>query len=347
MTVARSRKDNKEDTTGATGMRLRIIMTVAGVGGLALLIILVMHSGVNDVAATLGSAGWALLWLIPVHIAPIALDAVGWRALLHDHRQASLPYLSWIAAVRDSINSLLPVARVGGEVAGVRLLMMRGVPGSASAASVMVEVTLTLAVQFIFTLVGLGILLYYLSDHVAARLVILGLLVSLPLLIVFYLLQHRWGLFQLLERVLTALTGRKVLSLAGDPARLDEAIQHLYRRRGVLLTAALWQFAGLMAGAAELWFTLWLLGHPISLPAAIMLESLAQAVQSAAFLVPGALGIQEGSFVLFGAATGLSPDVALALSLAKRVRQVGFGIPSLLSWQWVEGRHLHRLLRRA
>ena len=115
MTVARSRKDNKEDTTGATGMRLRIIMTVAGVGGLALLIILVMHSGVNDVAATLGSAGWALLWLIPVHIAPIALDAVGWRALLHDHRQASLPYLSWIAAVRDSINSLLPVARVGGE----------------------------------------------------------------------------------------------------------------------------------------------------------------------------------------------------------------------------------------
>jgi len=33
-----------------------------------------------------------------------------------------------------------------------------------------------------------------------------------------------------------------------------------------------------------------------------------------------------------GLLLGLGPDVALALSLAKRMREVLFGLPSLLAW---------------
>ena len=43
------------------------------------------------------------------------------------------------------------------------------------------------------------------------------------------------------------------------------------------------------------------------------------------------------------AALGLPADAAIALSLAKRVRELGYGIPALLSWQWTETR---RLLQR-
>lgn len=336
-----------ESPAGRRISRSHLAMTVGGVAGLALGLALLIHSGLKDVIHILGLAGWSLLWVIPVHAAPIAVDALAWRILLYGHPRAGMPFLVWTASVRDSINTLLPVARVGGEVAGVRLLMLRGVPGVTSAASVIVEVTLTLVVQFGFTLLGLMILLYYLQNNEGARIVIIGLLVSLPVLVIFFLLQQRWGLFQLLERALIALTGRQVLSLAGDMAHLDAAIQQLYRQRRLMLVGCFWQFAGLMVGAVEVWFTMWLLGHPIDLLDAIMLESLAQAVQSASFMIPGNLGVQEGSFVLFGAAAGLTPDVSLALSLARRVRQVGYGIPFLLSWQWVEGRHLHRLLRRS
>jgi len=327
--------------------RSHLTVSAAGVAGLALGLALLIHSGLDDVMHILGVAGWSLLWVIPVHVAPIAVDAIAWRVLLRGHPRAGMPFLIWTASVRDSINTLLPVARVGGEVAGVRLLMLRDIPGVTAAASVIVEVTLTLVVQFGFALLGLAILLYYLQDNEGARIVIIGLLVSLPVLVAFFLLQQRWGLFQLLERALIALTGRQVLSLAGDMATLDAAIQQLYRQRRVMLIGCFWQFTGLMVGAVELWFTMWLLGHPFNLLDAIMLESLAQAVQSASFMIPGNLGVQEGSFVLFGAAAGLPADVALALSLARRVRQVGYGIPFLLSWQWVEGRHLHRLLRRS
>ena len=73
---------------------------------------------------------------------------------------------------------------------------------------------------------------------------------------------------------------------------------------------------------------------------ALVLESLTQAIKSAAFLVPGALGIQEGGFVLVGALFGLSPEMALAVSLVKRVRDLAMGVPALLVWQLVEGRRV-------
>lgn len=325
--------------------RLRLGAALAAVLGLALGLAVIAYSGVRETAGILADAGWALLWLVPVHIVPIAIDALGWRLLLRNEPRAGLGILVWLAAVRDSINALLPVARIGGEVVGVRLLIMRGVPGTAATASVIVEVTLTLVVQFLFTALGLALLLYYLRDNAAARVVGIGLLASVPVIVVFFLLQHRWGLFQLMERALVALTGRQVLSLAGDPERLDGAIQALYRQHLLMVRATFWQFAGLMTGAGELWFTFYLLGHSSTIGEALVLESLAQAAQSAAFLVPAALGVQEGSFLLFGAAMGLSPDLSVALSLARRVRQVGFGLPALLTWQWVEGRRLHRRLR--
>lgn len=323
---------------------LRIAIVLSGVVGLGLAVALILHSGLGDILHILDLAGWALLWVIPVHIIPLALDAAGWRVLLRGERGASTGFLTWAASVRDSVNTLLPVARIGGEMLGVRLLMIRGVPGSRAGASVIVEITVTLAMQFVFTLAGLVILLYFLRDNAAARTLLIGLLATLPLLIVFFLLQHRWGLFQIMERILQAITGREVLALIGDPAHLDGAIQNLYRNRRRIAWCAWWQFAGLIAGAAELWFTLYLLGHPPGILAAILLESLAQAVQSASFVVPAGLGVQEGAFVLFGAATGLSTDMALALSLARRLRQVGFGVPVLLSWQWMESSRLRRRL---
>ena len=64
-----------------------------------------------------------------------------------------------------------------------------------------------------------------------------------------------------------------------------------------------------------------------------MLESLGQAVRAGAFAVPGALGVQEGGYVMLGRVVGLGPETALALSLAKRVRELVLGIPGLIAWQ--------------
>lgn len=36
---------------------------------------------------------------------------------------------------------------------------------------------------------------------------------------------------------------------------------------------------------------------------------------------------------------GLPADVAVTLSLVTRMREIAFGVPALVSWQWVEGWH--------
>ena len=72
-----------------------------------------------------------------------------------------------------------------------------------------------------------------------------------------------------------------------------------------------------------------------------------QAMRHVAFMVPAGLGVQEATLVLFGHLMGVTSELALAVSMAKRVREVLCRVPSLLSWQWMEGRRLRRVASRS
>jgi glycosyltransferase 2 family protein len=56
--------------------------------------------------------------------------------------------LFWIF---ESVNSLLPVARIGGEIVSFRLLSRAGLRASFAAASLVVDMQLTLISQLAFT----------------------------------------------------------------------------------------------------------------------------------------------------------------------------------------------------
>jgi len=75
---------------------------------------------------------------------------------------------------------------------------------------------------------------------------------------------------------------------------------------------------------------------------ACFVETLGAAVRGAGFAVPGALGVQEGGLILICGLFAIPPDVAIALSMVKRARELIVGIPGLLVWQWTEGRHIVR-----
>jgi hypothetical protein len=79
----------------------------------------------------------------------------------------------------------------------------------------------------------------------------------------------------------------------------------------------------------------------------MILESAALAIRGAAFLVPGAVGVQEGGYILLGNLLNIPGEMALALSLIRRVRELVLGIPGLVAWQLVEAGHLLRHRRRA
>ena len=130
-----------------------------------------------------------------------------------------------------------------------------------------------------------------------------------------------------------------------DGKRLDEEIDALMQKTGMLVRAFAWQLGGYMLGALETYWALALLGHPVSIGGAIAIEALTQAVRHAAFMVPAGLGVQEAAVVLLAQMFGVDREIALSLALVKRMREVVFGCAALASWQCAElsrGRDLVR-----
>jgi putative membrane protein len=321
-----------------------------GLGGLALIIGLVVHAGAGDVLALLQTAGWGLLWLVPFHLLPLLLDAEGWRALLRASdpaRIATRPFLLWIAAVREAVGRLLPVASVGGEIVGIRLVLLRPLSGAAVSASVVIEILLTIVNQYLFTALGLVLLLVGADDPNLVLKLLLGLAATLPAPIALYALLRYGGFFARVEAFLIGMLGEehRAAALFGSAGKLDAEIRALFGRRRDLLLGLLWQLAGMLVGAFEVWLALRLLGHPVSPAAAIGLESLTLAIRHFAFFVPGGLGVQEAGLIVVGQMIGIDSETALSLSLAKRMREILFGVPALISWQAVEGQRLRRALK--
>jgi hypothetical protein len=70
----------------------------------------------------------------------------------------------------------------------------------------------------------------------------------------------------------------------------------LYRNRPALVRAASCHGVSWLLGSVEVWLALRALGHPVSLGAGLVIESLGQAIRGAAFAVPGGLGRAGGQF---------------------------------------------------
>src|SRR5919201_7063394 len=83
--------------------RVRAAIWTAGGAGLALAIALLVRAGMPDILRLLDIAGWRLLWLVPIHLVPMALGAAGWRRLLRGARAPSLAYLTWAVVVREAV----------------------------------------------------------------------------------------------------------------------------------------------------------------------------------------------------------------------------------------------------
>ena len=313
---------------------------------MTLLVALVLRTDLPAMLQALESAGWPLLWLIPYRAPYFLLFALGWFYLLRPYDpegRAGLGYLFWVTSVREAIDRLLPVASVGGGVVGVRLVRWRGIAAAPISATVIVEIVLTLIGSYAFTAVGLILLLEMSPTGAQYHRFLLVFLISLPAPATMVLLLRYGSVFARLEKFLGPLVG--VSALSEGAASLDRELRACFKRWRSLLLAGLLQFAALMMGSFEVWFALRLFGHPVAAGTALILESMTQAMRHVAFVVPAGLGVQEATLVLFGHALGISSELALAVSMAKRIREVLCGLPSLLSWQWMEGRRLRRLVR--
>ena len=301
----------------------------------ALLFIGVLASqGVPAVVATLALAGWGLLLVALFHLVPLVLDAAA-ILVLFDRAAARGSMVSALLArwVGESANSLMPGGQLGGPLLMARHLALRGMRMQDAAAAITVSTTFQTFAQIVFALIGV-VLLGAWTTHVSQHALRTGALIASGLLALqvggFYLIQRR-GFFGKLTRAVTRFSGKRDWAqLMSQAEAIDIAVQRTYARNGVVAASFALSLLGWLVGTGEVYLIVLLFGQPISWSDALLLESLGQAVRGAAFAIPGALGVQEGGYLLLAPLAGLPPDMGLALSLAKRARELLLGLPGLL-----------------
>ena len=273
---------------------------------------------------------WTLPALIAIHLVQLFLSSIAWRTLFASSKPNIWLYFR-LRLIREGIDSLFPVAQIGGEVVGARMLAKRGIPAAQAGASVIVDVSLEVLSQAVFLLAGIAMLAIVAGGH--RSIAWLGTLAVAVVAVGGFLLALRFGLLRLLELLVERIGGQfpdlASLSLTG----LHAAAAAFYRRGTALSRATLLHFVSWSFGTFETWIILYALGIPASLPKALVVESLGMAARTAGFAIPGALAVQEGGFALAALSVGLPESAGLSLSLVKRAREILVGIAGVtLGW---------------
>jgi putative membrane protein len=333
-----------QNRSAITMTSLKILAWVLLLAGLAVMTGLVAWHGFGEVAATIARGGWAMLLPSLVFIPQCVTFAIAWQLLFPPGRAPGFVRAFYGTAVGIYANSLLPMAEVGGEIIKARIVMKGGTSGVDAGASVVLDKTVQTITLVAWAVVGIAALI---ALDARGPTVYAGIAVVAALtagLTGFIIVQHR-GMFGSMAGLGARLTGSETwVRLAGSGRALDEAIRELYRHRMRITGACLIRLVGRVILVGEIWFVAQLIGHPISMLEALALRSLGITIRSAAFVVPGGYGVQEGGYVAIGALLGIPPEIALVLSLASRIRDIVVGVPALAVWQLSEG---HGLRKRA
>ena len=317
---------------------MKAVPIIAALAGLAVVAGLVAGFGADAVIRSFLALGWkGFVAICLLHVALLGVMGIAWRALVPGARMQT-----FMAArvVREAGSEVLPLSPIGGCVLGARVLTLAGIPGSIAAASTIADLTLEFFAKLAYTALGLVLLICLRPDSAIAGPLIAGLvLASLAGIGLVAAQRHGFGLF---DRIARALGRGWAERTAAGAAALRDLLRRTYRRKSGLWIGFTLHLFCWIAAAVEAWFALRLVGSELSFKTVLVIESLVYAIRTFGIVIPNAMGLQEGAYVLIGAGFGLTPPVALMLSFLKRARDLAIGVPALAVWQYIEGGRLWR-----
>ena len=205
---------------------------------------------------------------------------------------------------------------------GARAVAFAGVPGTPAAASTIVDVSLEFVAQIAFTGLGAGV-----ADPAEARCAGCG-----PCRDRAGRRRNSGGGFvgRPAARIWSNRSPRRehsaVIGSTGPPRAPPRSMPPsalIYRRRIRLSANFILHLVCWIAATLEAWLALRFAGAPLGFGVVLVIEGLLYAIRSVAFAVPNAVGVQEGAYIMLGGSFGLTPEMALALSLLKRARDLG------------------------
>ena len=315
---------------------MRYFAPIGAVAGLALLTALTAYYGLDLVLQAVVSSKWGTVLVILARAGALSINGAGWWLLISPLPRDGYVFIG-VRFIRDAINTLFPFAVVGGDVIGARLLSQFGIPTNLAIASVLIDIFVQVVCLLVFVLSGVGIVLDISGAHQLSTMTFVMLAIALPAVGGFFLALN-FGAFEPVIRWLVAFGERRQWPSFSHVIDLGDRLQQIWRNHRGLSASFFMHLAAVFLGASEVWIALYFMGHPVSIAQALAIESLGQGSRAAAFILPGGLGVQDGTLIAVCAIFGVPAEVALAMALIKRVPDLVLGIPSLLAWQVLEGR---------
>lgn len=300
--------------------------------GCAALLVLLLWIGGPTVLQSLGALGvTGLLLAALLHLPVLALMGWAWAFAAGEGRA---PRAFLVARfVRDAGAEALPLSQLGGFAMGLRMLHLGGRDSIKTGTALFGDLVMEFASKLPYTVAGLlalAVLVPGAEGLAAMTLVVAGLIAAVAAAIA---LRHRFrALLQgAATRMLQGWTSAATVENAQDAIAAGLTVPRL--GPSFVLHLLCW-----FIGAAETYVIFALLGHPVSFAAALVIDSLANAVRTFGFFVPAAAGVQEGAYIGVSALLGLPPGPAMAFSLARRARDLVLAAPALIWWQAAEAR---------
>lgn len=295
-----------------------------------------------SVAKRLGIGGFLLYCLYSLGV--FAVLGGAWLAAAPGEGVRRIGLFTWARLIREAASDLLPFSQIGGIVVATRMLGDAGVPRPSVYASMIADMTTEMASQLVFSLFGVALVVTLLENGGAA------VSLRVPLAIGAAIMVALMAAFAAAQRWVLPLAGRiaqrVVPGSVAATAEITLALNAIYARHARIVLAFLLNLLGWVGSAAGAWVVLRLMQVPVSIWTALSIESVIFILRSAAFVVPGGIGVQEAGYALVAPLFGLPPESALALALAKRARDLAIGIPTLLLWQANETRVVAARVRR-
>lgn len=307
--------------------------------GLAVMTGLIAWQGLGDVAEIIIASGWPIL-LVPLAWSPtVFLGSLSWQLLFAPGHQPTYRQIFMALWMGRSVNTLLPVASLGGEVVKARMLILWGYPKAESSASVVVDKTVQVFGTIVWGLIGVSLLVHYSVEQDLIAAALTGFAVLGAAIAAFVMVQKAGIASAMINSAHRVTKANMFENMKEGADHVDQCVRATYARPARLIWSTFWRVVTLLLQTAEVWAAAYVLGHPISIVEAMFLKSMTSTLSDVAFIIPNAYGIQEGAFVVLGAMIGQPPDLMLAISIAIRIRELIVDLPGLAIWQHAEGRH--------
>lgn len=311
---------------------MRIFAVLAFIAGAGFVSVLLIYAGLAPIAHALARFGvFGLIVVILAHVPVIALLGAAWWLIGSRSGEPTLGAFIWSRAVRDAAAEALPLSQLGGYVIGARALILSGADTARAGLSTLLDLTLEFAAKIPYIVLGLLALAWLIPRDRTALLVTAAFISAAALMVVLWVRRTRVPVDQIARWL------SRWPRLHEFQARIAALIQEMTARPSAVRGGALLHFLCWSIGAGETWLVFHFIQLPVGIGPALAVDSVVGGIRALSFFVPGALGVQEGSYVLLCGLFGIPPGAALALSLVRRARDLLIAAPVLLSWQWREG----------